>query len=77
MRRAFSLVKLSLCLAGAVAIYVITIASGSCGDCITQRVRMCDESVCGPHPACFGACECEEWNWRDCAGNGDFCEGTM
>ena len=37
-----------------------------CGVCTTQRVMMCDESVCGPHPACMGGCECEEWNRREC-----------
>lgn len=33
-----------------------------CGVCSRQIVRMCDESGCGPFPACHGSCECEEWD---------------
>ena len=51
--------------------------ANKCGVCITQRVNMCDESVCGPHPACLGGCECEEWNWRTCDPSADVnCKGT-
>lgn len=31
-----------------------------------QNVRFCDESLCGPYPACFGGCECELFTWREC-----------
>lgn len=50
--------------------------SKKCGICHTQRVRMCDESVCGVFPACMGPCECEEWNSRSCQGDGLDCRGT-
>ena len=51
--------------------------ANKCGVCTTQRVIMCDESVCGPHPACMGGCECEEWNSRKCDfSNPVDCKGT-
>ena len=68
--------KWVLGVAGAIAVFAITAALGKCGVCTTQRVLMCDESLCGPFPACSGACECEEWNARWCAGNGNDCKGT-
>jgi hypothetical protein len=59
-----------------VGAFTYAVAKGGCGDCITYRVRMCDESVCGPYPACSGSCECHEWNYRYCAsGTSNFCEG--
>lgn len=69
--------KWALSVAGAIAVFAITAAlGGGCGMCSTMRVRMCDESVCGPFPACAGACECEEWNHRWCGGSGSDCKGT-
>jgi len=66
-------VALSALIVGA---FTYAVAKGGCGDCITYRVRMCDESVCGPYPACSGGCECHIWNYRYCAtGTSNFCEG--
>jgi hypothetical protein len=50
---------------------------GGCGNCTTLRVRMCNTSTsCTSFPSCLGACECEEWNWRNCSGSGSDCQGT-
>ena len=48
-----------------------------CGVCSRQIVRMCDESGCGPFPACHGSCECEEWEWQNCQGDGMDCRGVQ
>lgn len=81
--RGVMLIRGLLLMGSVMVVAMLTIPSswapggGGCGNCTTQRVRMCNTSTsCTSFPSCLGACECEEWNWRNCSGNGRDCKGT-
>jgi hypothetical protein len=83
IERGVMLIRGLLLMGSVMVVAMLTIPSswapggGGCGNCTTLRVRMCNTSTaCAPFPACLGACECEEWNWRNCGGNGNDCQGT-
>lgn len=61
----------------AIAVFLFAAApgGGSCGVCNTRWDMRCYRNGCN-RPCTQGVCYCEEWNFRECVGSGNDCQGT-